>query len=171
MEQKNRWDDLKKAFTDLYTKTLITAKFKDKIKITIIQYNSNAYMCINAQPPNLDHIKKLDLLKGGTFFGAPIELAYTNIKENLDNFSNFFVYFMTDGDDSYPEREMNYFKNDSELTLRCIFNFVKYGNDQSFNKNNSLTLQKMATDLKGTITNALTYDEILNSMVEIIKSL
>lgn len=171
METDNRWTGLINAFNSFYQNVLMDAKFKSKIKVTIIEYSSKAMMRVDTQTPMLEHVSKLQFLKGGTFFGAPLEMAYENVSKNFDQIANYMLYFMTDGDDAYPDQEVKRFLNDSEMMLRCKFNFVKYGNDLPQSKENSLTLQKMSNELKGSLTNALSYNEILNSMIEIVKSL
>lgn len=161
-----KWSNLVKAISNLYDGTFLNNRaLLEKVKVTVIVYTESANMLINTETPVQSHVNKLSFKSGGTDFNPPLSMAYDNMIQNTKEFPKHRMYFLTDGQAPYPTQAIQKFKANQSLMDKTIFKFVLFGNDKS------PTLDLMKNSLGGEISNAVTYEELFESFLEIVNSI
>jgi len=157
------WHDLMVAVKATINHILSTPTLKNSIKITVINYGSNARVIFEKMRPSLDLLEKIEI-KGssGTDFENALRVAYETILGSKDEFDKFTVGFLTDGRAHYPEKIIERINNDTEkIKHRINFNCVLFGKANS-------NLEDIAKNLNAKYEKAISSEDLKNSFKEII---
>lgn len=159
----SRWSFLKSALKQ----NIITVSKQNKLNsISIINFDSNAYIEYENKDPSFINVDAIPFRGGGTCFSNAYATAFDIIK-NPNYKSNIQLMFMTDGENSYPQTEINNIKNylnSQSFTMRNIgFQFFFIACECSDSDG-----QKFCQDLKGKIFVAKNANELGNIYAEII---
>ena len=108
---KTRWENLIEAVKQFMIYFDADPLVKSNSVVSIITYDKYSYVKIKGKTPSASLIESLSFSKGATSFGPPLKDIKTLIESCFDNHDVFTVFFMSDGEESYPEEEVQELKD------------------------------------------------------------
>ena len=90
------------AFTIFLNKLLDEKILKNNSWITVINHNQTSIVYFEEKQPDLSLISSIIFRSGGNDFDNPLFDAHRICKKNPDKYDKFLLYFMSDGEWSFP---------------------------------------------------------------------
>ena len=97
-----KWSDLISSVTTFVETLENMSSLKDKVKISLIIYESYSRIIFKQQQPVKSLVNQMKYTGGGTDFGPPLSDALTLAKEDINKYDKIIMYFMSDGCAGYP---------------------------------------------------------------------
>jgi uncharacterized protein with von Willebrand factor type A (vWA) domain len=126
-------------------------------KVSIITYNSDAKLEIEAKVPSKDMLLGLKSPGGSTNFDPPLNIAKRLMEKYNDSCDSFILVMMSDGDAAYPSEGVENIKR-SPANNKLKFKSIAYGAG-------SQNLEKMAQELRGSSDKILVPTQLSNAFI------
>mmetsp|Transcript_19055 Transcript_19055/g.29237 ORF Transcript_19055/g.29237 Transcript_19055/m.29237 type:complete len:97 (-) Transcript_19055:256-546(-) len=78
-------------------------------RVTVINHNNQARVLFHDEAPSKKLAKTIDYVKGGNHFNKPLIKALDIMKSCHGQFDRFVLYFMADGEGSFPYKAVEQF--------------------------------------------------------------
>ena len=163
--QGTPWNQLIEAVKSTFIMILNNSTLKNTIKVTVFNHASDTKNCFTQRIVDLSLVDQIIFRGGGTNFEYALTAGYNAILESQNQFDIFLVAFMSDGCYSYPKNIIDTIKKDDKrIKDKIKFNCIMFGRDSS-----GIDIhKKIANDLNGKFSNAVTLDELEKSFKEVI---
>lgn len=159
----NPWSELLISIDTLFNKISNDEMLSKIIKCTVINYANNPRIIFQEQTVSSNLVNLLDFKNGGTCFLSVMNLAIHLIHKTHNKYDVIKLVMMSDGGSPYPIDQINYL-NLSPYKNKVHFETIMFGSDPS----GIHTLSKMAQDLGGKYSHAVTLDNLTKSFVEVL---
>eukprot|EP00347_Sterkiella_histriomuscorum_P002701 403367141 len=162
------WNNLKNQVNSFLVDLMRDPLKHKHSKVSVILYDSKATVQDIFVESSTNIINKLSTIEidkwSNTSFQKLFGQTYEYLTENLSKADQHIVCLMTNGDDAYPETQINKFLQNKQLMDKILFQSILYS------EKSSTVLEKIATTLQGTIKTALTSQQLEDSFQELISS-
>ena len=165
MSNDNKWYHLIEAVKNTFNLILGNNTLKNNIKVTVFIHESTTKNCFTKEQVDLSLINLIQPRWGCNDFEPALAAGYDAILDSQNEFDSFRVAFMSDGGCSYPKNIIEKInKDDKKIKSKIQFNCIMFGTEPSGIEVN----KKIAANLGGKYTNAITFEDLKNSFKEVL---
>eukprot|EP00347_Sterkiella_histriomuscorum_P024480 403330967 len=162
-----RWDDLMacvKTFMEIICADIIIQKHS---RITTLTYDHEIHEIFEEKVPDLDLLDQIQYIGGNTSFSKPFNYMKECIQKHIENYDKFVVCFISDGEASYPQSQLQEITADqalmSKLDFRCIF--------QGEEKSGANLLRGIAAKLGGTMKQCIELSDLKEEFINLVPNI
>ena len=160
---KTKWTNLTSAVSKFIASIEEDDILMNNSKVSIITYNSDAKLEIEAKVPSQDMLSGLKSPGGSTNFDPPLNIAKGLMEKYHEHYDSFILVMMSDGDAPYPSLGVKNIKK-SPAKIKLTFKAIAYGKG-------SQNLTNMAQELGGTSEKILVPNQLSNAFIKMIPNL
>ena len=123
----SRWKDLMKCVTIFIKKLLADKILESNSWITAINHNETSIVYFQESQPDLKLIDKIKFRGNSNDFDNPLFDAHRICKKNPEKYDKLLLYFMSDGQWSFPQSGINRLIQDNTIINKIEFHSIAFG--------------------------------------------